>query len=62
MANRNAAVSPQFPSREDKMYSGGRTDPYQQKKKLPEPTQCPSCGAVFAKGRWTWKTADAAAN
>jgi hypothetical protein len=44
------------------MYSGGRTDPYQPKKKLPDPTRCPSCGAVFAKGRWTWKSADDGAN
>jgi NMD protein affecting ribosome stability and mRNA decay len=22
--------------------------------KLPEPTACPQCGAVFHKGRWTW--------
>lgn len=40
------------------MYSGGRQDPYQSKKKLPDPTRCPTCGAVFAKGRWTWKAAD----
>lgn len=29
-------------------------DPYHAKQKLPEPTICPSCGAIFTAGRWSW--------
>lgn len=29
-------------------------DTYRSRSKLPEPTRCPDCGAVFHKGRWTW--------
>lgn len=57
MANRVRLDTPKFPSREDKMYSLGREDPYQSRKKLPDPTRCSVCGAVFAKGRWTWTVA-----
>jgi NMD protein affecting ribosome stability and mRNA decay len=29
-------------------------DPYKSKHKLPEPTVCPDCGAIFHHGRWQW--------
>ncbi|MDY6943866.1 MAG: BCAM0308 family protein [Pseudomonadota bacterium] len=29
-------------------------DPYKSKSKLPEPTACPACHAVYHKGRWQW--------
>jgi len=29
-------------------------DSYRSTGKLPEPTVCPECGALFHKGRWTW--------
>jgi hypothetical protein len=29
-------------------------DPYRTRLKLPEPTFCPQCGAVFHAGRWQW--------
>jgi NMD protein affecting ribosome stability and mRNA decay len=32
-------------------------DPYKTRLKLPDPTVCPRCGAVFHKGRWTWESA-----
>ncbi len=32
-------------------------DPYKNRLKLPDPTVCPRCGAVFHNGRWTWESA-----
>jgi len=29
-------------------------DSYKSRKKRPEPTRCPDCGAVFQHGRWGW--------
>jgi NMD protein affecting ribosome stability and mRNA decay len=29
-------------------------DSYKSRGKLPEPTVCPQCGAVFHKGKWQW--------
>ncbi len=37
-------------------------DPYKTRLKLPDPTVCPRCGAVFHKGRWTWEAAPSGAN
>jgi NMD protein affecting ribosome stability and mRNA decay len=37
-------------------------DPYKSKSKLPEPTLCPQCGAVFHRGRWQWARAEAGAH
>jgi NMD protein affecting ribosome stability and mRNA decay len=31
-------------------------DPYQSPSKLPEPTTCPTCGAVYQGGRWQWSS------
>ncbi|NIR30489.1 MAG: ATPase [Gammaproteobacteria bacterium] len=37
-------------------------DPYMSKRKLPEPTLCPECGAVFHNGRWAWADQPQGAN
>lgn len=31
-----------------------KDDAYQMRGKLPEPTVCPQCHAVFREGRWAW--------
>jgi NMD protein affecting ribosome stability and mRNA decay len=42
------------PVRRDRLLQENRHDPYQAKHKVPEPTVCPQCGAVFHEGRWQW--------
>ena len=37
-------------------------DPYQETKKHAEPATCPTCGAVYHRGRWTWGKALAEAH
>jgi hypothetical protein len=37
-----------------RVFDDQRHDPYQPAGKLPEPTQCLQCGAVYHKGRWQW--------
>ena len=37
-------------------------DSYKSKRKLPEPTRCPQCGAVYHDGRWQWRNAPAGAH
>jgi NMD protein affecting ribosome stability and mRNA decay len=29
-------------------------DSYKSRRKLPEPSACPKCGAIYQAGRWTW--------
>ena len=48
--------------RRDSMYEEHVPDPYQARGKLPEPTVCPDCGAIYKKGRWLWGTASKDAN
>ena len=49
-------------SRRDSMFEERVHDAYKAKHKLPEPTVCPQCGAVFHEGRWQWLLAPADAH
>lgn len=40
--------------RSDRLIQERVHDPYKSKSKLPEPTVCPQCHAVYHEGRWTW--------
>lgn len=40
--------------RHDRLLREWVHDTYKSKSKLPEPSVCPECGAVYHKGRWTW--------
>ncbi len=42
-------------ARRDRNVQERRRDVEKSPGKLPEPTFCPQCGAVFHKGRWTWE-------
>jgi NMD protein affecting ribosome stability and mRNA decay len=44
-------------SRKDRLIKEKRHDVYQERSKLPEPTRCTTCGALFVNGRWTWQEA-----
>lgn len=48
----NAGVKP---VRHDAFLQKAGADRYKTKRKLPEPTLCPGCGAVFADGDWQWQ-------
>lgn len=38
----------------DHRVQGPTDDAYRSRGKLPDPTVCPTCGAVYHEGRWTW--------
>jgi len=42
--------------RQDRLLKERRHDVYREKSKIPEPTLCIECGALFENGRWTWNT------
>lgn len=43
--------------RRDRLVKEKDHDTYREGKKLPEPSLCQQCGAVFASGRWGWSEA-----
>lgn len=43
------------PIRHDRLLQEEVHDAYKAKGKLPEPTVCPQCQAVFQEGRWGWR-------
>lgn len=48
--------------RHDGIFQEQRHDAYKAKSKLPEPSVCPQCGAVYHEGRWQWRQAPADAH
>jgi NMD protein affecting ribosome stability and mRNA decay len=48
--------------RRDRLIQEQVHDTYKSKRKLPEPTLCPQCGAVYHGGRWQWSARPAAAH
>jgi NMD protein affecting ribosome stability and mRNA decay len=50
------------PLRRDQLLQELVHDSYKSGKKLPEPTRCPDCGAVYRAGRWAWAAAPAGAH
>lgn len=42
------------PVRHDRLLQEAIHDSYKTQGKLPEPTVCPDCGAVFHAGHWQW--------
>jgi NMD protein affecting ribosome stability and mRNA decay len=42
--------------RRDQLLQDTEHDSYKTKGKLPEPTLCPDCGAVYHAGHWQWLT------
>jgi NMD protein affecting ribosome stability and mRNA decay len=42
------------PTYRSKLFQEFVHDPYKSGTKLPTPTLCPQCGAVYADGRWQW--------
>ena len=40
--------------RRDRQQTGRGGDAYGLRGKLPDPTACPRCGAIYRAGRWTW--------
>ena len=42
------------PTYRSKLFPEHVHDAYKARGKLPTPTVCPDCGAVFADGRWQW--------
>lgn len=51
-----SALPPGFhPVRHDRLLQEQVHDSYRSRGKLPEPTVCPECKAVFHQGHWQWR-------
>jgi hypothetical protein len=48
--------------RRDRLIRERVHDPYMVRAKLPDPTACPECGAMYRDGRWTWGSPPAEAH
>jgi NMD protein affecting ribosome stability and mRNA decay len=61
MAKKSIAPGRQ-PTYRSKLFPERVHDSYKSGAKLPSPTLCPDCGAVFDEGRWQWKARPEAAH
>ena len=50
----NEHTRPFKPGEHRPVYPGLEDDPYVLRAKLSEPSVCPTCGAVYHRGRWQW--------
>jgi hypothetical protein len=57
MTNGRVKTGPFPAERRDRLIEERRHDPYRPVEKLPDPTACPDCGALYREGRWTWEMA-----
>src|SRR5262245_59095134 len=57
MGHMKATGSASRSPRREQLLDDPRHDSYKPRGKLPDPTRCPECGAVYQKGRWTWNGA-----
>ena len=64
MGTQSRPVPPGFRQifRHDRLLQERVHDAYKANHKLPEPTVCPQCSAVFHEGRWQWREAPADAH
>ncbi|MBW2244347.1 MAG: ATPase [Deltaproteobacteria bacterium] len=62
MTNRRAKKGPPAAERRDRLIREQEHDPYKVRAKLPDPTACPECGAMYRNGRWMWGAPPADAN
>lgn len=58
----HASTTGFHPVRRDRLIQEYEHDTYKSRGKLPEPTGCPKCGAVFHGGRWSWMAVPAKAH
>ncbi len=55
MAKRRRPEAPQLAGeRRNRLIRERKHDTYKVRSKLPDPTACPECGAMYRDGRWTW--------
>ena len=54
MTHRRAESGPIASKRRDRLIREREHDPYKVRAKLPDPTACPDCGAMYRAGRWIW--------
>jgi len=47
--------TPRAPRRQDRRAEQSRHDAYERREKLPEPSVCTDCGALYSSGHWTWR-------